>query len=45
MESMVAGIELSLHAVGKLRGEDVAVATARWMEYKHWKGSEYWINE
>lgn len=40
-----AGIDLSLHAVGKLHGEDVAAATARWMEYKHWKGSEYWLNE
>jgi transcriptional regulator GlxA family with amidase domain len=40
-----AGIDLSLHAVGKLLGEDVAAATARWMEYKHWKGSDYWLNE
>lgn len=40
-----AGIDLSLHAVGKLLGQDVAEATARWMEYKHWKGSEYWLNE
>jgi transcriptional regulator GlxA family with amidase domain len=40
-----AGIDLSLHAVGKLLGGDVAAATARWMEYKHWKGSDYWLNE
>lgn len=36
-----AGIDLSLYVVGKLLGEDVAAATARWMEYKHWRGSEY----
>jgi len=40
-----AGIDLSLYAVGKLLGEDAAVETARWMEYKHWRGSEYWLNE
>ena len=40
-----AGIDLSLHAVSKLLGEDTAAETARWMEYKHWKGSEYWLNE
>ncbi|MBO0726864.1 MAG: DJ-1/PfpI family protein [Blastocatellia bacterium] len=40
-----AGIDLSLHAVAKLLGEDAAATTARWMEYKHWKGSEYWLNE
>jgi transcriptional regulator GlxA family with amidase domain len=40
-----AGIDLSLYAVGKLLGEDAAAETARWMEYKHWKGSEYWLNE
>ncbi|MGE0130430.1 MAG: DJ-1/PfpI family protein [Blastocatellales bacterium] len=40
-----AGIDLSLYAVAKLLGEEVAAETARWMEYKHWKGSEYWLNE
>jgi len=40
-----AGIDLSLYAVGKLLGEDTAAETARWMEYKHWKGAEYWLNE
>jgi transcriptional regulator GlxA family with amidase domain len=40
-----AGIDLSLYAVGKLLGEDAAAETARWMEYKHWRGSEYWLNE
>lgn len=40
-----AGIDLSLYAVGKLLGEEAAAETARWMEYKHWKGSEYWLNE
>ena len=40
-----AGIDLSLYAVGKLLGEDAAAETARWMEYKHWKGSQYWLNE
>src|SRR5262245_47236146 len=38
-----AGIDLSLYAVGKLLGEESAAETARWMEYKHWKGSEYWL--
>ncbi|MCG3163452.1 MAG: Isonitrile hydratase [Acidobacteria bacterium] len=40
-----AGIDLSLHVVAKLLGDDVAEQTAQWMEYKHWKGSEYWLNE
>jgi transcriptional regulator GlxA family with amidase domain len=40
-----AGIDLSLHVVGKLLGEDAAAETARRMEYKHWKGSQYWLNE
>ena len=40
-----AGIDLSLYAVAKLLGEDAAATTARWMEYKHWRGSEYWLNE
>jgi transcriptional regulator GlxA family with amidase domain len=40
-----AGIDLSLYAVGKLLGEAAAAETARWMEYKHWRGSEYWLNE
>lgn len=40
-----AGIDLSLYAVAKLLGEDAAAETARWMEYKHWKGSQYWLNE
>jgi transcriptional regulator GlxA family with amidase domain len=40
-----AGIDLSLYAVAKLLGEDEASKTARWMEYKHWKGSDYWLNE
>jgi transcriptional regulator GlxA family with amidase domain len=40
-----AGIDLSLYAVGKLLGEGVAAESARWMEYKHWRGSEYWLNE
>ena len=40
-----AGIDLSLYAVGKLLGEGAAAETARWMEYKHWRGSEYWLNE
>jgi transcriptional regulator GlxA family with amidase domain len=40
-----AGIDLSLHAVSKLHGEAAAAETARWMEYKHWKGSQYWLNE
>ncbi len=40
-----AGIDLSLYAVAKLLGEGTASETARWMEYKHWRGSEYWLNE
>jgi len=40
-----AGIDLSLYAVGKLLGEGAAAETAQWMEYKHWRGSEYWLNE
>lgn len=40
-----AGIDLSLHVVARLLGDAMAEATARWMEYKHWKGSHYWLHE
>ncbi len=40
-----AGIDLSLHVVARLLGGDAAAETARRMEYKHWKGSQYWLNE
>jgi transcriptional regulator GlxA family with amidase domain len=32
-----AGIDLSFHIVGRLLGRNVALETARWMEYDHWK--------
>ncbi len=32
-----AGIDMALHVVGKLLGAEQADATARYMEYEHWK--------
>ena len=32
-----AGIDMALHIVGKLYGEEIADETARWIEYDHWQ--------
>jgi transcriptional regulator GlxA family with amidase domain len=32
-----AGIDMALHIVGKLYGEENADETARWIEYDHWQ--------
>jgi transcriptional regulator GlxA family with amidase domain len=36
-EGVSAGIDMSLHVVGKLLGKEVADETARYMQYDYWK--------